>query len=150
MKKAAKIYCGFSLLIAGIVLSLALFCVSTTTVYATEYGATEDAPNASDQVTGERSERLEYLNVRGRAANDVYEGNARHTGFSLADNGVKLNKFSDSHFNHAYLVYEMRGGVAFHPDRGRDADVASESGNDRAGVVSDAVYHVADLYDDQR
>ena len=60
MKKAAKIYCGFSLLIAGIVLSLALFCVSTTTVYATEYGATEDAPNASDQVTGERSERTGF------------------------------------------------------------------------------------------
>lgn len=48
--------------------------------------------------------RLEYLNVRGRAANDVYEGNARHTGFSLADKGVRLNKFNDSHFNHAYLV----------------------------------------------
>ena len=48
--------------------------------------------------------RLEYLNVRGRAANDVTPGNARHTGFSLVEAGVQPNKFNDSHFNHAYLV----------------------------------------------
>ena len=48
--------------------------------------------------------RLEYINVRGRAANDVTEANARHTGFSLVDPGVIHNKFNDSHFNHSYLV----------------------------------------------
>lgn len=48
--------------------------------------------------------RLEYINVRGRAANDVTEANARHTGFSLKDPGVTINKFNDSHFNHSYLI----------------------------------------------
>ena len=48
--------------------------------------------------------RLEYLNVRGWAANDTNEGNARHTGFSLVDNGVVKNHFSDSHFNHSYIA----------------------------------------------
>ncbi len=60
MKKIAKIYCACSLLLAGIVLSLALFCVFGTTASATEYGATEEAPNASNEVTGERSERTGF------------------------------------------------------------------------------------------
>ena len=47
--------------------------------------------------------RLEYLNVRGYAANDMYEGNARHVGFSLADEGVVRNHFSNSHFNYAII-----------------------------------------------
>lgn len=47
--------------------------------------------------------RLEYLNVRGLAANDMYAGNARHVGFSLADEGVVKNHFSDSHFNYAFI-----------------------------------------------
>jgi hypothetical protein len=47
--------------------------------------------------------RLEYLNVRGLAANDMYAGNARHVGFSLADEGVVKNHFSDNHFNYAFI-----------------------------------------------
>lgn len=48
--------------------------------------------------------RLEYLNVRGHAANDTNEGNRRRTGFYLNMPGVVLNKFNDSHFNHAFIV----------------------------------------------
>ena len=33
----------------------------------------------------------------------MYEGNARHVGFSLADEGVVRNHFSNSHFNHAFI-----------------------------------------------
>ena len=47
--------------------------------------------------------RLEYLNVRGLAANDMTPGNARHVGFSLADEGVVKNHFSDNHFNYAFI-----------------------------------------------
>jgi len=47
--------------------------------------------------------RLEYLNVRGHAANDMTPGNARHVGFSLADEGVVKNHFSDNHFNYAFI-----------------------------------------------
>ena len=47
--------------------------------------------------------RLEYLNVRGLAANDMNTGNARHIGFSLADGGVVKNHFSDNHFNYAFI-----------------------------------------------
>lgn len=47
--------------------------------------------------------RAEYLNVRGYAANDMYAGNARHVGFSLANDGVVRNHFSDNHFNYALI-----------------------------------------------
>ena len=47
--------------------------------------------------------RAEYLNVRGQAANNTNEGNARHVGFSLADPGVVKNHFNDSHFNYALI-----------------------------------------------
>lgn len=47
--------------------------------------------------------RAEYLNVRGYAANDMYPDNARHVGFSLADNGVVRNYFSENHFNYALI-----------------------------------------------
>ena len=47
--------------------------------------------------------RVEYLNVRGKAANDTNPGNARHAGFSLVDPSVQLNDFNDSHFNYSYI-----------------------------------------------
>ena len=47
--------------------------------------------------------RAEFINVQGDAANDVYAGNARHVGFSLADEGVIKNHFNDSHFNYAFV-----------------------------------------------
>ena len=72
-----------------------------------------DEWNVTDRLWLKAGLRLEYLNVRGRAANDVNPGNARHTGFSLAEAGVQPNKINDSHFNHAYLVstrYELLDG----------------------------------------
>ena len=47
--------------------------------------------------------RAEFLNVRGDAANDTYEGNARHVGFSLVDEGVTKNHFNNSHFNYSLV-----------------------------------------------
>lgn len=47
--------------------------------------------------------RAEFINVQGYAANDIYESNARHVGFSLVDNGVIKNHFNDSHFNYAFI-----------------------------------------------
>jgi len=64
MNKFKKAYVAFSLIFAICVISLALFANSTTayaTEYGTEYGAanegygaTENAPNASDEVVGDR------------------------------------------------------------------------------------------------
>ena len=58
--RLAKIYCACSMVLAGIVLSLSLFLASQQVVYATEYGATENAPNASDDVTGSRPDRTGF------------------------------------------------------------------------------------------
>ena len=49
--------------------------------------------------------RLEYLNVRGHAANDVGgECNARHTGFYVNSPDVNLNRINNHHFNNAYAL----------------------------------------------
>ena len=66
--------------------------------------------------------RAEYLNVRGKATNDVYEGNARHVGFSLADEGVVRNRFNNSHFNYA-LIGMVR--YALLPDFGLQAQYST-------------------------
>ncbi len=58
MSKIKKAYVLASVLFAGFALTFALFIGFKTNVYATEntygtsYGATEDAPNATDEVTG--------------------------------------------------------------------------------------------------
>ncbi len=55
MKKFKKVYVIFSLIFAVIAMSITVSCCYFTTAYATqtEYGAGEDAPNASDEVVGE-------------------------------------------------------------------------------------------------
>ena len=61
-----------------------------------------DEWNVSNRLWLYAGARLEYLNVRGYAANDMYEGNARHVGFSLVDPGVVKNHFNNNHFNYAF------------------------------------------------
>ncbi len=54
MKKLIKKgYCIFSLLLAVFTICVCMCFAATDTVYAAEYGATENAPNASDWVTGD-------------------------------------------------------------------------------------------------
>ena len=67
------------------------------------FGLMSDEWNATNRLWLYGGARVEYLNVRGRAANDMYEGNARHVGFSLADEGVVKNHFSNNHFNYAFI-----------------------------------------------
>ena len=67
------------------------------------FGLVSDEWNATPRLWLYGGARVEYLNVRGRAANDMYEGNARHVGFSLADEGVVKNHFSNNHFNYAFI-----------------------------------------------
>lgn len=67
------------------------------------FGLVSDEWNVSSSLWLYGGVRLEYLNVRGLAANDMYEGNARHVGFSLADAGVVKNHFSNHHFNSAFI-----------------------------------------------
>ena len=67
------------------------------------FGLVSDEWNVSDRLWLYAGGRAEFLNVQGHAANDVCEGNARHVGFSLADDGVIRNHFNDSHFNYALI-----------------------------------------------
>ncbi|MCR5667657.1 MAG: flagellar type III secretion system pore protein FliP [Lachnospiraceae bacterium] len=52
MRKIKKLYCKASLLFSVLMLSVALSLSFGFTSKATEYGATDNAPNASDSVTG--------------------------------------------------------------------------------------------------
>ena len=67
------------------------------------FGLVSDEWNVNRRLWLYGGVRLEYLNVRGLAANDTHPGNVRHVGFSLADNGVVKNHFSDHHFNYAFI-----------------------------------------------
>ena len=68
------------------------------------FALASDEWNVSDRLWLYGGLRLEYLNVAGNAANDMYEGNARHAGFSLADEGVVRNHFNNHHFNYAFVA----------------------------------------------
>ena len=50
--KLKKGYCIFSLILATFAICISVWCASGSTVYASSYGATDNAPNASDWVTG--------------------------------------------------------------------------------------------------
>ncbi len=67
------------------------------------FGLVSDEWNVNRRLWLYGGVRLEYLNVRGLAANDMNTGNARHIGFSLANEGVVKNHFSDNHFNYAFI-----------------------------------------------
>ena len=67
------------------------------------FGLVSDEWSVSNRLWIYAGARAEFLNVRGHAANDVCEGNARHVGFSLVDDGVIKNYFNNSHFNYAIV-----------------------------------------------
>lgn len=50
--KLKKGYCIFSLILATFAICVSVWYASGSTVYASSYGATDNAPNASDWVTG--------------------------------------------------------------------------------------------------
>jgi hypothetical protein len=67
------------------------------------FGLVSDEWNVSRRLWLYAGARAEFLNVQGYAANDIYEGNARHVGFSLTNDGVIKNHFNNSHFNYAFI-----------------------------------------------
>ena len=67
------------------------------------FGLASDEWNISNRLWLYGGIRLEYLNVRGWAANEPYKGNVRHAGFSLTDQGVEKNHFNNNHFNYAFI-----------------------------------------------
>ena len=60
MKKFKRFYCKISVLFAILCVSFSLALVYVRPVYATEYGPTETAPNASDTNTGGRGFSLTF------------------------------------------------------------------------------------------
>lgn len=50
--KLKKGYCIFSLILATFAICVSVWYASGSTVYASSYGATDNAPNSSDWVTG--------------------------------------------------------------------------------------------------
>ncbi|MBR4728808.1 MAG: 2,6-beta-D-fructofuranosidase [Prevotella sp.] len=67
------------------------------------FALASDEWNVSNRLWLYGGVRLEYLNVRGWAANEPHKENARHPGFSLADQGVERNHFNNNHFNYAFI-----------------------------------------------
>jgi hypothetical protein len=67
------------------------------------FALASDEWNVSNRLWLYGGVRLEYLNVRGWAANEPHKGNARHPRFSLADQGVEKNHFNNNHFNYAFI-----------------------------------------------
>ena len=86
------------------------------------FASASDEWTVNDRLWLKAGLRLEYLNVRGWAANETEEGNERHTGFSLADASVKKNHFNENHFNYSYLA---SGRFALLPGFGLQAEYSS-------------------------
>ena len=68
------------------------------------FGLVSDEWNVSNRLWLYGGVRLEYLNVRGWAANEPWRGNTRHPWFSLADEDIKKNHFNNNHFNYAFIA----------------------------------------------
>ena len=71
MSKLKKVYVLFSLIFATLILTIGLFYCSSQTVYATEYGATENAPNASDRVVGDGGVSISFDSQSGTLSSTV-------------------------------------------------------------------------------
>ncbi len=69
--KKKKTYCIFSIILATVAISLTVFLCTADTVYASEYGATENAPNASNAVTGEGGFSLTFDSDSGTLSSTV-------------------------------------------------------------------------------
>ena len=71
MSKKKKTYCIFSMVFATIAVTLCVFFAATSTVHASQYGATQNAPNASDVVTGEGGVSLNFDSDSGTLSSTV-------------------------------------------------------------------------------
>ncbi|MDD6194228.1 MAG: flagellar type III secretion system pore protein FliP [Lachnospiraceae bacterium] len=71
MNKKKKAYCIFSMIFATVAVTLCVFLVATNTVYASQYGATQNAPNASDTVTGEGGVSITFDSDSGTLSSTV-------------------------------------------------------------------------------
>lgn len=71
MNKTKKTFYIISIVIATIAVSLTVFLGSTGTVYARDYGATDRAPNASDNVTGDGGFSLTFDSDSGTLSSTV-------------------------------------------------------------------------------
>ena len=91
MRKIKKLYCKASLLLSVLMLSVALSLSFGFTSKATEYGATDNAPNASDSVTGSGG-----------------------TGFTLSFDGDTGSLNSTVEILLILTVYENHRGVTFY------------------------------------
>lgn len=88
------------------------------------FAIASDEWNVSNRLWLYAGLRLEYLNVRGHAANDTSKGNRRHTGFSLVDEGVEKNYFNNKHFNYSYIA---SGRLSLLPGFGLQAEYSSST-----------------------
>ena len=71
MNKKKKAYCIFSRIFATVAVTICVFLVATNTVYASQYGATPNAPNARDTVTGEGGVSLTFDSDSGTLSSTV-------------------------------------------------------------------------------
>ncbi|MCR5143991.1 MAG: flagellar type III secretion system pore protein FliP [Lachnospiraceae bacterium] len=71
LSKFKKCYVLFSVIFASVILTIGIFYCSSTTVNAAEYGATENAPNASDSVVGEGGVSLSFDSEGGNLSSTV-------------------------------------------------------------------------------
>lgn len=136
--KLKKGYCIFSLILATFAICVSVWYASGSTVYASSYGATDNAPNSSDWVTGKGGVSLTLDSDSGSLS-----ANVRIllviTILALAPSILIM------------LTSFTRIIIVLHFVRSCDryADIATQPDFDRAGIVFDILYHVADLYADQ-
>ena len=71
MKKFKKLYCKISMIFAVLMVSLCLSLIVVHPVYATEYGPTDNAPNASDTTTGGNGFTLSFDGDTGSLSSTV-------------------------------------------------------------------------------
>lgn len=71
MSKKKRCFCLVSIILATIMVSTAIFLCVGTQVQAAQYGATDNAPNASDVVTGEGGVTLTFDSESGTLSSTV-------------------------------------------------------------------------------
>ena len=139
--KLKKGYCIFSLILATFAICVSVWYASGSTVYASSYGATDNAPNSSDWVTGKGGVSLTLDSDSGSLSADQWSTeNSDHSDTDCT---------GTDHYHYDDLFYQDHHCPAFCSIRDRYADIATQPDFDRAGIVFDILYHVADLYADQ-
>ena len=132
--KLKKGYCIFSLILATFAICIGIWYMSGDTAYAASYGATDNAPNASDWVTGKGGVSLTLDSDSG----------------TLSANSSCNYDFSVStiDFDYADIVYQNHYCASFCTICDWNADGTTESGIDWTCAVFDIFYYVADIYAD--